>query len=83
MNSNTSTRTPAFVLSIEPMNGPTRQHPFHLGTIETIAKQLAEEIYKAQGARTVALKLNGRTFDVFDGQWANDACWDLDEINGL
>ena len=86
MNPNTSTQTPAFVLSIEPMKGCTRLHPFHLGTIESVAKQIAEEIFKAQKARTVALMKDHRIHDVFDGKWRSDCeddCWDLDELNGF
>ena len=60
-------------LSIEPIGKPTYQHGFHLGTMEAMARQLAEEqFYARQDIRTVALIRNRRILDVFDGKWLSD-----------
>ncbi len=73
--------TPTFCLSIEPVDGATFQHGFHLGTDLKLAKQIAEEKFNARNkhgmpTRTVALILSGKIVDVFDGRWASD--WDED-----
>lgn len=69
------TASQPFTLSIEPVGGKAYQHGFHLGTDETIARQLAEEIYthyrgnKApNGVLTVAL-IRGKFWAVYDGSW--------------
>ena len=76
-----------FTLSVEPVEGETYQHPFHLGTQWELARTIAEERFRATNhhrglAKTVALKREGKIFDVFDGEWASDRAnrmWD--EIN--
>lgn len=66
-----------FTLSIETDAG-TYQHGCHLGTIERVARECAEEIFAKRipkiGTRivTVALIREGKMFDCFDGRWAND-----------
>lgn len=61
-------------LSIEPIGKPAYQHGFHLGTIEVVARQLAEEqFYRLRDTRTVALIRNRRIMDVFDGTWLSDS----------
>lgn len=66
-----------FTMTIEPVTGgPAVEHGFHLGTDETVARQLAEERCRhgvAPEARTVALHRDGRIIDVFDGgEWQSD-----------
>lgn len=67
-----------FTLSIEPISGKSFQHGYHLGTIPSIAKSVAEEVYKRyanskEGCRTVALMLDGKIQDVFYGdKWDSD-----------
>lgn len=76
-----------FTLSVEPVEGETYQHPFHLGTDWRLAREIAEERFRATRhhrgqAKTVALKREGKIYDVFDGEWASDRTdrmWD--EIN--
>jgi hypothetical protein len=70
-----------FTLSIEPVDGATFQHPFHLGTIEDIARKLAEETFHGRNAYgkhtiTVALMRDRKIIDVFDGQWVNSREWE-------
>jgi hypothetical protein len=73
-----------YTLSIEPCNGPTYLHGFHLGTHEHLARQFAEEMYKRinaeRGCFTVALIRNGHMWDTFDGRdWFSDTVnnmWD-------
>ncbi len=61
-------------LSIEPIDKPAYQHGFHLGTMEVVARQIAEEIFGARhDVRTVALIRNRRILDVFDGAWLSDS----------
>ena len=60
-------------MSIEPVGKPAYQHPFHLGTIEPVARQIVEETFKArQDVRTIALIQGRRILDVFDGVWSSD-----------
>ena len=66
-----------YILSIETDAG-TYTHGYHLGTIENVARDTAEHIFKSytprQGTtiRTVALMVNGKMFDCYDGKWSND-----------
>ena len=66
-------------MSIEPIDGPAYQHGFHLGTIESIARQIVEETFAARrDVRTIALIRDRRILDVFDGTWDSDN-WGDDE----
>lgn len=60
-----------FTMSIEPLEGSTYWHGFHLGTIEKVARDCVEDHWKAGGFRSLGLMLDGDMFDVFDGDWAN------------
>jgi hypothetical protein len=67
-----------FTLSIEETSGKSRQHGFHLGTIERIARQIVEEKMRTcrendWPALTMALIQDGKIFDVLyrDGKWHN------------
>ncbi len=65
-----------FILSIETTSGVSHQHGFHLGTDETLARQIAEERFHGRVAAglpvvTVALLRDHRIVDVFDGKWFN------------
>ncbi len=62
-------------LSIEPFDGKSYQHGFHLGTDIDLAKTIAAEYFNANQDkwRTVALKSNGKIIDVFDGKWFQDS----------
>jgi hypothetical protein len=80
-----------FTLSIEPVDGASFVHGFHLGTIETIARDCARKIFSdrnmasnfykrdlnnhVMATRTVALIRHGKIFDVYDGQWSSEADW--------
>jgi hypothetical protein len=74
-----------FVLSIEPVEGSSFKHGFHLGTDERVARQIAIEMFDARNAnaiptRTVALFRYGKMLDVYDGAgWTSDADPFLDE----
>jgi creatinine amidohydrolase/Fe(II)-dependent formamide hydrolase-like protein len=48
-----------FILSIEDADGSVKRHGYHLGTDLRLAKQIAEEMFDARGARTVALIPSG------------------------
>jgi hypothetical protein len=65
-----------FVLSIEPTEGQSFVHGFHLGTQEPLARQIAEERFHARNkagmwTRTVALMRSGRMVDCYDGRWSS------------
>ena len=65
-----------FTLSIEPTEGKSYLHPFHLGTDGAIAREFAREVWtrvnKERGCVTVALIREGKLYDVWDGvQWHN------------
>ncbi len=68
--------TSVFVLSIEFADGHVRQYGYHLGTDERLARQIAEEKFRAIKATTVALKRDGHIWDVFDGSWFSDQQYD-------
>ena len=61
--------TPTYTLSVEPFEGNAYQHPYHLGTIEPVARQVAADIFDGRRMRTVALIFNRKIVDVFDGEW--------------
>jgi hypothetical protein len=66
-----------FTLSVEPTEGAVYQHGFHLGTIESVARKCAVDIFVGRNlgghhTRTVALKRYGKIVDVFDGKWSSD-----------
>ena len=78
------TMTEPFWLSIEPINGPSRVHGFHLGTDERIARELAVEVFIGTMARTVALMRYGKLHDVYDGRdWHSDAMDKMYEEDSL
>lgn len=73
-----------FILSLEPLPPPGApigaivpaiRHGFHLGTDPVVARQIAEERFNAEPRawRTVALMLDGRVYDVYDGTWASES----------
>jgi hypothetical protein len=64
-------------LSVEPVEGATFVHGFHLGTQESVARMMAAELFFARNAaakwtRTVALIRNGKMIDCFDGHWSSE-----------
>lgn len=64
-----------FVLSIEPTDGKSFVHGYHLGTDEAVARAIAAERFHGRNScgmhtRTVALIRNGRLFAVYDGEWS-------------
>jgi hypothetical protein len=72
-----------FTLSIEPIEGKTYQYHYHLGTIESVARECAINVFANAnkysgngymfGARTVALIRNGKMFDCFMGdKWSSE-----------
>jgi len=63
--------TATFTMSIEPLEGPTYQHGFHLGTIESVARGLVEDHWKAGGFRSLGLMRAGDLFDCYDGEWSS------------
>jgi hypothetical protein len=64
---------PTYTLSIEPVNGTAYQHPYHLGTIESVARQVAADVFYAPKMRTVALIFKGKIVDVFYGdKWHSE-----------
>jgi hypothetical protein len=72
-----------YVLSIEPVEGETFQHGFHLGTGLALAKLIAEERFRGRNnygmpTRTVALIQGSKVIDCFDGRgWSSDIdCWE-------
>ncbi len=70
-----------FTLSIESTPGNSSQHGFHLGTIESVARQIAVERFKVLAANnmpvvTVALIRGGKVFDCYDGEWASERKFD-------
>jgi hypothetical protein len=73
--------TSPFVLSIEPTDGPTFLHGFHLGTDERVARQIAEGRFHGRNlsgcpTRSVALLRDNVVFDVYDGEWASQRLFD-------
>ena len=71
-----------YCLSIEPTEGATFQHGFHLGTDLRLAKQIAEEKFRARNShnmptRTVALIQKGKLVDCYDGRsWSSELTWE-------
>jgi len=73
-----------YCLSIEPTEGASFQHGFHLGTDLRLAMQIAAEKFHSRNAhgmptRTVALMQSGKLVDCFDGRtWSSeyDLCED-------
>jgi hypothetical protein len=71
-----------FTMSIEFAPLQSRQHGFHLGTDEKLARQIVTEKYAAmlkteQPVVTIALMRNGHIVDVWDGsQWSSDINFD-------
>ncbi len=68
---------PTFVLSIEDTAGHSFQHPFHLGTDEKLARQIAVEKFQARvqyglPVVTVALMRGNKMVDCYDGVWASE-----------
>lgn len=66
-----------FILSIEPVDGPSFRHGFHLGTVLAIARAEAEARFHGRNnaglhTRTVALIDGRRIVDVYDGEWASE-----------
>lgn len=68
-----------YLLSIEPKNGETFVHPFHLGTDLKVAKLEAEDRFRGRNrsglhTRTVALidADTKKIVDVFDGWWSSE-----------
>lgn len=67
-----------YILSIETDAG-TYTHGYHLGTYENVARDMAEYIFNKftprQGTiiRTVALKLDDKMVDCFDGRWSSES----------
>jgi hypothetical protein len=82
-----------FCLSIEPVNGKTFVHGYHLGTIESVARQIAEKTFRTRNklhpftdharnsytTRTVALIRDGKLFDIYDGTWASEGWEDRED----
>jgi hypothetical protein len=73
--------TATFTLSIEPVEGTSFQYGFHLGTIESTAREIAVEKFHARNAngmatRTVALMREGKIFDCYDGRWSSEYGFD-------
>lgn len=80
--------TPVYCLSIEPIDGKTFRHGFHLGTDLVVAKKIAAEKYHQRNeaaktratdlnghcmwTRTVALFFGNKMVDVYDGQWSSE-----------
>jgi len=61
-----------FTMSIEAPEGRSHMHPYHLGTIESIARTCAVDKFHAmtkcgQSVVTIALIRDGRIFDVYYG----------------
>lgn len=67
-----------FVLSIESTPGQSEQYGFHLGTDDRLARQIVEEkfrwrVHNNVPVVTMALKRNGKIFDVYYGDgWQSD-----------
>ena len=64
-----------FTLSIEPTGKSAFQHPFHLGTNEVIARQIAVEMFHGRNQAgdytcTVALIRDRKIVDFYDGEWS-------------
>jgi hypothetical protein len=69
-----------FILSIEETPGKSRQHGFHLGTIERIAREIVQDKMRVCRENdwpvvTMALIEDGKIFDVLyrDGTWHNSS----------
>jgi hypothetical protein len=81
--------TQPYILSIEPIEGETFQHKFHLGTDIGVAKKIAVEMFHARNqqnmpTRTVALLRDNKIVDCYDGKWSSEydsfeAFFDLSE----
>ena len=67
--------TSPFTLSIEPTGKPAFVHGFHLGTDESVARLVAEEMFHARNkagnhTTTVALIRDHKFISFYDGQWS-------------
>jgi hypothetical protein len=71
-----------FILSIEETEGKSRQHGYHLGTDEPLARQIVEEkmryfVEHNLPIISMALIKDCKTVDTLysDGVWYNDGWW--------
>lgn len=68
-----------FTASVETEEFNSFQYPYHLGTIETVARRCVKDIFHNRFQNsfpvlTVALKFDGHIIDVWDGGcWSNDS----------
>ena len=60
-----------FTLSIEIESLTATPHPYHLGTDKRVARTIAEEVFRARDAKSVALIRGGVINAVFDGEWSD------------
>lgn len=71
-----------FCLSIESEHGKSRQHGFHLGTQEPLARKIAQEMFHARVKNampivTVALMIDGKLYDTYYGdKWHSELICD-------
>jgi hypothetical protein len=71
-----------FTMSIEESFGNSKQHGFHLGTDEKLAREIVQDKFKARVSHniptvTIALMRDKRIVDVFYGdKWSSD--FDID-----
>lgn len=66
-----------YTLVIEDATGYCSQHGYHLGTHEPLARHLAAEMFHARikhdmPTNNVALMLDGKMVDCFDGTWSSE-----------
>jgi hypothetical protein len=67
-----------FTMSIETTEFQSHQHPYHLGTNESVARICVEDCFHARlkhvmPTLTIALMRDGKVFDVYYGrQWNSD-----------
>ena len=64
-----------FTLSVEPTGQRAFIHPYHLGTIESVARTCAEEIFANRNKHgkpttTVALIRERQFVAFYDGEWS-------------
>jgi hypothetical protein len=68
-----------FTASVETTEFTSFQYPWHLGTIERVARDCVENIFRSRvkaevPVLTVALMYDQKIFDVWDGkEWINSA----------
>lgn len=70
---------PPFTMSVEPVNRPVFEYGYHLGHDADVARRFVQNYFRdydhtfGHGLYTIAIKRNGKVWDVYDGcDWSSE-----------